>query len=166
MPARRADPRQIKVHRPYSVDEAARALGVHRNTVRAWIEQGLPALATRRPTLILGSELRSFLEARRKRAKRPCVPGTIYCFKCRGPSRPALGMVDFVAQSATGGNLKALCERCGTVMHQGVARAAIALKMPGIEVQFREAYPRLTGSAPSPLNCDERKDGQHLAEAQ
>ena len=66
-------------------------------------------------------------------------------------------MVDFIAHSATGGNLKALCETCGTVMHRRVARAAIALKMPGIDVQFREAEPRLEGSALSPLICDKRK---------
>ena len=161
MPARRINPRLIKLHRPYAVDEAARALDVHPNTIRNWIDQGLPALASKRPTLILGRELRAFLLNRRSRAKRPCSPGTIYCFKCRAPSRPALGMVDYIAHSATGGNLKALCECCGTMMHQRVARAAIALKMPGIDVQFREAEPRLTGSAPSPLNCDKRKDGQH-----
>ena len=159
MAARHVDPRRIKVHRPYAVDEAARVLDVHPNTVRNWIDQGLPALASKRPTLILGRELRAFLINRRTRAKRPCAPGTIYCFKCRAPSRPALGMVDFVAHSAIGGNLKALCETCGTVMHQRVACAAIALKMPGIEVQFREADPRIEGSAPSPLNCDKRKDG-------
>ena len=161
MPARRVDPRRIKLHRPYAVDEAARALGVHPNTVRHWIAQGLPALASKRPTLILGHELRAFLDNRRKEAARPCSPGTLFCLKCRVPSRPALGMVDFIAHSATGGNLKALCQVCGTVMHQRVARAAIALKMPGIDVQFRGAEPRLEGSAPSPLYCDKRKDGQH-----
>lgn len=159
MAARRVDPRRIKVHRPYAVDEVARALDVHPNTVRNWIHQGLPALASKRPTLILGRELRTFLMNLRTRAKRPCATGTIYCFKCRAPSRPALGMVDFVAHSAVGGNLKALCETCGTVMHQRIARGAIALKMPGIEVQFREAQPRLEGSGPSPANCDKRKDG-------
>jgi hypothetical protein len=158
MPATRVDPRRIKQDRPYAVDEAARALDVHANTVRHWIDQGLPALTSKRPTLILGRELRAFLVARRKRLKRPCPPGMIYCFKCREPRRPALGMVDFTAHSATGGNLKALCEDCGTVMHQRVARAAIALKMPGIDVQFREAEPRLEGCTPSPLNCDKRKD--------
>ena len=161
MAARRVNPQRIKVHRPYAVDEAARALGVHPNTVRNWIEKGLPALASKRPTLILGRDLRVFLQNRRSGAKRPCSPGTIYCFKCRAPSRPALGMVDFVAHSATGGNLKALCEACGTVMHQRVARAAIALKMPGIVVQFREAEPSLTGSPPSPLNCHKREVRQH-----
>ncbi|TCJ37380.1 helix-turn-helix domain-containing protein [Parafrankia sp. BMG5.11] len=161
MPARRVDPRRIKQDRPYAVEEAARALDVHANTVRRWIDQGLPALTSKRPTLILGRELRAFLVARRKRLKRPCQQGTIYCFKCREPRRPALGMVDFMAHSATGGNLKALCEDCGTVMHQRVARAAIALKMPGVDVQYREAEPRLTGSAPAPLYCDNREDRQH-----
>jgi excisionase family DNA binding protein len=139
MPGKRANPRLIKLHRPYAVDEAARTLGVHPNTVRHWIADGLPALASKRPVLILGSELRAFLQKRNSRAKRPCPPGTLYCLKCRVPSRPALGIVDFTAHSPTGGNLKAICETCGTVMHQRVARAAIALKMPEIEIQFREA---------------------------
>ena len=166
MPARRVDPRRIKLHRPYTVDDVVRALGVHPNTVRNWIGQGLPALTSKRPTLILGRELRAFLQTRRTNAKRPCSPGTLFCLKCRVASRPALGMVDFIAHSATTGNLKALCETCGTVMHQAVARAAIALKMPGIEVQFTGAQPRLTGSAPSPVNCDKRKDRQHHGKAQ
>lgn len=154
MPARQVDPRKIKLHRPYTVDDAARALNVHPNTVRHWIEQGLPAFTSKRPTLILGRDLRVFLTERRKQAARPCQPGTVYCFKCREPRRPALGMIDFIAHSVSGGNLRALCEECGTVMHQRVARAAIAIKMPGIDVKIREAKPRLTGSAPSPLNCD------------
>ena len=166
MPARRVDPRRIKLHRPYAVDEAARALDVHPNTVRNWIGQGLPAFASKRPVLIEGRDLRAFLQNRRDRAKRPCPPGTIYCLKCREPRHPALGMVDFIAHSASGGNLKALCESCGTLMHQRVARAAIALKMPGMEIKSREAEPRLEGSAQSPLNCDERKDCQTHGEAQ
>lgn len=165
MPAKRVDPRRIKLHRPYAVDEAARALGVHRNTVRRWIKLGLAAMTSKRPTLILGSELRAFLDGRRRRRKRPCAPGTIYCFKCRGPSRPALGMVDYVPHSPTGGDLNALCETCGTEMHRRVARASIGLAMPGIEVRFREAQPRLEGSAPAPLNGDMRKDREHHANA-
>ena len=135
MSVRRANWRRIKIHRSYAVDEAALALGVHKNTVRGWIKQGLPALATQRPALILGSELRAFLDARTKRTRRPCPAGTIFCFKCREPRRPALGMVDYRPHSPTGGNLKAMCEQCGTMMHQRIARAAIPLKMPGIEVR-------------------------------
>lgn len=161
MPAKRVNPRLIKLHRPYSVDDAARTLGVHKNTLRAWIEQGLPVLASKRPALVMGDELRTFLEARRKRARRPCGPGTIYCLKCREPRRPALGMVDYTPHSATGGNLKALCEVCGKAMHQRIAFDAIARKMPEIDVQIREAKPRLTGSPPSPLDCDNQQDVKH-----
>ncbi len=154
MSRRRVNARLVKIHRVYAVDEAARALDVHKNTVRRWIEQGLRALASKRPTLILGRDLRAFLDARNQRARRPCGPGTIYCCKCREPRRPALGMVDFIPHSATGGNLKALCEQCGTMMHQRIARSAISLKMPGIEVHVAGADARLTVCAPPPVNRD------------
>src|SRR5688572_18012676 len=105
MPKRRINPRLIKLHRAYSVDEAARTLGAHKNSVRGWIKAGLPTIDSRRPTLILGSELRRFLEARRKSSRRPCPPGHFYCFRCRQPQLPAAGMVDFVARNNVSGNL-------------------------------------------------------------
>ena len=55
---RRPDGRRAKSLRSYSIDEIARLLGVHRNTVRHWIRNGLPVLDDRRPNLILGSELK------------------------------------------------------------------------------------------------------------
>ena len=154
MPKGRVNSRLIKLHRSYAVEEAAQVLGVHKNTVRNWIAEGLPVLASMRPALILGTDLRTFLDRRRKQLKRPCPPGTLFCLKCRTPSRPALDMVEFVPHSPTGGNLKALCETCGTMMHQRIARAAITLKMPGIDVQLTGAAPSIEGSALPPLNCD------------
>ena len=41
MANRRIDPRRIKTHFPYTVEEAANALGVHKNAVRKWIKGGL-----------------------------------------------------------------------------------------------------------------------------
>jgi hypothetical protein len=37
----RLNPRRAKLHRSYTVEETARLFGVHRNTVRAWLKQGL-----------------------------------------------------------------------------------------------------------------------------
>lgn len=37
--------RRIKIHRNYTVEEAALQLNVHKNTVRSWIKDGLPALS-------------------------------------------------------------------------------------------------------------------------
>lgn len=104
MLARRINPRLIKLHRPYSVEEAARALGVHKNSVRGWIKDSLPTVDHSRPLLILGQELRAYLEGKRKSAKQPCPPGTLYCFKCRQPRPPAMGMVEATRQNATTGN--------------------------------------------------------------
>jgi hypothetical protein len=160
MPVKRVDPRRIKLHRPYTVDEAARALSVHPNTFRAWFAKGLPKLAEQRPALVLGSELRAFLEVQRKSRKQPCGPGRIFCFKCHAPRRPALGMVDYVPHGATGGNLRALCEHCGTIMHRRISRAAIAKTMPDSEIRFTGAHPRLEASAPSPVNCDKSMEAK------
>src|SRR5215471_15431674 len=78
---RRPNPRLIKIHRSYSIYEAAQLLRAHKNTIRTWIKQGLPIIDRRRPTLIYGADLSAFLKNRRNRAKQPCPPGHMYCFK-------------------------------------------------------------------------------------
>ena len=158
MPARRINPRLIKLHRPYSVEEAARALGAHKNSVRNWIKGGLPVVDRSRPVLILGHELRAYLERKRKAAKRPCPPGTLYCFKCRQPRAPAMGIVEAIRQNATTGNLIALCEACGTMMHRRTRLASIGAIMPNLDVQIREAGPRICERTEPSLNCNNQED--------
>ena len=72
----------VKIHRNYTVDDAARLLGVHKHTVRAWIKSGLSVLNDMRPVLILGQDLKEFLKTRRTKNKRPCKPEQFYCFRC------------------------------------------------------------------------------------
>lgn len=158
MPAQRINPRRIKLHRAYSVEEAARALGKHKNTVRGWINKGLPTIDKARPTLIDGRDLRRFLEGERKVRKCACPDGTLYCLKCRAPMPPALGMIDYRPVNATTGDLSALCEVCGTMMHRRARFDTIAAKMPNLDVQIREAEPRLNECSPPSLNCDNKKD--------
>ena len=139
MRAKRINPRLIKLHRPYTVEEAARTLGVHKNSVRGWLKDGLAVVDNSRPALMLGHVLRAYLLAKRKAAKRPCPPGTMYCFRCRQPMPPALGMVEFVKRNGTSGNLAAMCGECGTMMHRRARESAIATVMPNLEVQIRQA---------------------------
>lgn len=158
MPTRRASPHGVKLHRSYSVSELVDCLAVHKNTVRKWQRDGLVPIDNSRPMLFHGADVKAFLGKRTVRRKCPCLPGTIYCFKCRKPSRPAEGMVEFMACNGTTGDLTALCETCGTVMHRRASIGAIAAIMPNLEVQIRQAAPRII-ERPSPsLNCDKMKD--------
>lgn len=151
---RRINPRRAKLHRSYDVGELADLLGVHKNTVRQWIKNGLPVVDSSRPVLILGCDFQAWWGKQRKAAKRPCQPGQMYCFKCREPKTPALGMVDYVATNAVTGNLKALCETCSTPMHQRARLANIAARMPGLDVRRTEAPSSIVErEQPSP-NCD------------
>ena len=158
MPPCRANPRRVKLHRIYSATELATCCGVHKNTVRHWQAHGLEPVEPRKPYLFHGATTRAFLAKRKASRKRPCPPGMIYCFKCSQPRAPALGMVEAVRQTATTGNLIALCEVCDTVMHRRARLAAIATIMPNLDVQIREAGPRICERTEPSLNCDYRKD--------
>jgi hypothetical protein len=108
-----------KIHRNYTVDQAGLLFGVHRNTVRHWIKRGLPVIPGR-PLLILGRDLRAFLQKQREQAKRHCQSGEIYCMRCREPRMPAVGMVEYQRIALTRARFVALCSRCGTVMYRSV----------------------------------------------
>lgn len=158
MSARRINPRLIRLHRPYSVEDVARVLSVHKQSVRNWIKGGLPIVDRTRPVLMHGHELRAFLEGKRKAARRPCPPGTIYCFKCRQPRAPAMGMVEYTPKNATTGDLSALCGTCSTIMHRAARLASLAAIMPNLNVQIREAWPRIIERTPPSLNYHKHKD--------
>ena len=153
MPTRRVNPYLVKLNRSYSASELASCLGAHKNTVRNWQREGLTPIDRSRPRLFHGQAVRAFLITRQANRKRPCPPGTFFCFRCREPRRPALGMVEFVEPMAGTGNLRALCENCETIMHRRVRRSAIATAMPGIDVQIRQAPLRFSGSSDPSLIC-------------
>lgn len=159
MSRRRVNPNLVKTHHSYTAGELAVRLSVHKNTVRHWQRHGLAPIDGGRPVLFQGAEVRAFLAKRNKGRKRPCPPGTFYCFRCREPRRPALAMADYVERRRGTGNLRALCEACGTMMHRRVRRSAIAAVMPGVAVQTKEAPPRLDERASPSLNCDLERQG-------
>ena len=108
MKRRRIDPRRAKINRSDEVEEAARVVGAHRNTVRNWLRFGLKPIDDRRPTMIRGEELRRFLSERRIKRKRPTPLGMIFCLRCREPRRPALDMAKYVPLAPAFGNLQGL----------------------------------------------------------
>jgi ribosomal protein L32 len=157
VPSRRLNPQLVKLHRSYTVPELARCMGVHKNTVRQWQREGLAPLDEGRPALFQGLIVRAFLSNRRASRKRPCPPGMLYCLRCRIPRRPALGMVDYLAVTDAQGNLRAICEDCGVIMHRRIRRAELAAKMPGLDVQCTHGSLRLSGRPSPSLNSDSER---------
>jgi hypothetical protein len=148
------NPRLVKIHRSYTVEEVARILRKHKNTVRAWIKKGLQPIDGRRPTLVHGLELVKFLRCRRMTGKQPCPPGYMYCLKCRSPKQPAACMVDYLPINDTSGNLRALCPDCGKFMHRRASLAKLNLVGAGLDIAFPQAASRLRESPAPCLNCD------------
>jgi hypothetical protein len=154
MARRYPNPRLVKLHRSYTVEEVATRLGVHKNTVRHWLRQGLSAIDGNRPIVILGQSLAAFLQTRRQANKQKCAPAEIFCVRCRIPVIPAGGMVDYLPITVTSGNLRGICPRCETLIHRraSLVRAKslngiLDVVMPQAETRIRE------GLTPS-VNCD------------
>jgi len=107
-------------------------LGVHKNAITHWIADGLPVNKDQRPYLVRGNDLIRFLSARQKGRKRQCADDEFYCFKCRGPRKAYLNIVDIEFVSPTRLRLKGLCAVCDTPLNkmQGIG------KLPKIQETF------------------------------
>jgi hypothetical protein len=154
MGARHPNPRRIKIHRPYRVEEIASALGVHKNTVRHWTKDGLHPVDGCRPALFRGADVVAFLQSRRMAAKRPCRPGDIYCFKCRRPQAPDGLIADLNVTTPQNGCLIGICPTCGTMMYRRVNPNRIDHFRGNLEVTVRKAEARIADTSTPKLNSD------------
>ncbi len=123
---RRLNHRILRSARSYTIIEVADVLGVTTGTVRGWVRSGLPAMVARRPYLILGSELRDFLDSRRRKSKVELQADELYCFRCKAAIKPLGLMVDAHEQSVNTLRLQGLCEVCGGVCNRAISRAQIS----------------------------------------
>lgn len=156
MGKRNPNPRRVKIHRTYTVEEAARLFNVHKNTVRAWIKQGLPTIDDKRPMLILGKDLFDFLQARRVNNKRPCKPGEMYCLRCRVPKPPALNMAEYQPKTESLGNLFGICPDCCAGMNRNVNPSKLDQIRGQMEITLPQGVPRIVDSEQPPVNSDFR----------
>ncbi len=154
MASQKLNPRLAKIHHSYSVDEIARLYGVHKNTVRSWIKLGLPVIDRERPALVRGQELADFLDRRRKSKKYHCLPGEIFCVRCRLPKMPAGDMAELQVTSAKLGNLIGLCPTCEKLMYRRVSLARLHESKGHLDVSVPQAKEHISESCNPSLNCD------------
>ena len=154
MSKRLPNPRLVKINRSYSVEEVAKAFGVHRNTVRHWVKDGLPTIDDRRPMLVQGRQLVAFLNTRRSTNKRPCLPGEIYCVRCRAPRAPAGGMADYKPLTARLGNLTGICPCCESMMYRRVNLAKLVQVSSDLDIRMPQALQHIGERANPSVNSD------------
>ncbi|HSW71398.1 MAG TPA: helix-turn-helix domain-containing protein [Gammaproteobacteria bacterium] len=117
--------RLIKIHRSYTVEEIASLLNTHKNTIRAWIKDGLSTTDSKRPLLVQGRDLAVFLQARRLKNKQKCNCDEMYCVKCHLPRVPAGDLVEYKPYNEKIGNLIAICPYCHSIMNRRVSLAKL-----------------------------------------
>ena len=166
MKRRRTNPRLAKIHRNYTVEEVARLFGMHKGTVRQWIKQGLPTIDDRRPALVLGRELRAFLEKRRTAKKRPCAPGQLYCLKCRLPREPAGGLADCLISGPLLANLAGICPVCDSMMYRRVSLRKLDAALGPLRVTLPEGLSRIDETSSPSLNRDFEREAPRHANTQ
>ena len=157
MSNRRVNPRLVKVHRNYSVEQVAQLFDLHKNTVRNWLKQGLPVVDERRPTLILGRELSRFLHERRQKSRQTCGPGRIFCIACRAPKVPAGKMAECILTGPCTGNLCGICPDCDRLIYRRVNLAKIDAVRGELEITFTQPPSRIEGRTVPSVNCDSDK---------
>ena len=128
--------RLVKIHRSYTVEEVARVLGKHKNTVRNWVKDGLATIDDKRPMLILGRDLVEFIKLRRVKNKQSCKPGQLYCVRCRIPKFPAGDIADYEPVTEKFGNLIAICPDCDTIMNRRVSLVRIEEVCGNLDITF------------------------------
>jgi hypothetical protein len=113
--SKRANPMAVKAALTYEVSEAAKALGKSQATIRNWIRDGLPVLATQKPFLISGAAIRDYLRAKYRAAKSPLSQDELFCLSCRAGRKPVDMMVEAIPNTSKTTRLMGLCESCGAV---------------------------------------------------
>lgn len=161
--ARRPNYRLVKIHRSYTVEEAASRCGVHRNTVRQWLKRGLPTVDDQRPQLILGRRLVEFLRNERRRNRRACGPGEMFCMRCRVPRRSAGNVADYDPLAATFGNLIGLCSECESVMCRRVSTSRFADACGDLEVRELPRRKHIAETAEPSVDSDFGSAGDHAS---
>ncbi|MDP2829322.1 MAG: helix-turn-helix domain-containing protein [Sulfuricellaceae bacterium] len=156
MGKRHPNPRLVKIHRSYTVEEVANLFGKHKNSVRGWIKAGLPPSDAKRPMLILGHDIAAFLQARRVKNKQTCQPGEIYCVRCRAPKLPAADMAEYQPVTEKFGNLIAICPDCNSIMNRRVSMAKLGQVRGKMDITFPQALRHIVESSQPTVNSDLR----------
>jgi hypothetical protein len=119
------NPNLVKIHRNYTYEELAAVFGIHKNTVATWVKNGLFAFQERRPFLIKGDDAKAFLQKQRASKQQKCKKNEFYCLRCKAPTKPYDGFVEYVPITSAKGRLTGFCDGCESIINKFVSYASV-----------------------------------------
>lgn len=120
--SKRANPMAVKTALTYEVGEAAKALGKSNATVRNWIKDGLPVMSSKKPYLISGLEIRTYLRQKYQDQKTPLREDELYCLSCRKGRQPLNLQVIATPNTTKTLRLSGTCDQCGATASRIISR--------------------------------------------
>jgi hypothetical protein len=132
------------VKHSYLIEPLANLLSVHPNTVHQWIKAGLPRMDNAYPHVVYGEQVIAFLNERQRSKKITLAVEEFYCCKCQVPRTAWEGLAELHIRTSKTGNLKAVCEHCGTGLHKMISLAKIG--------EFEKRLTLLTSPLVQPTN--------------
>lgn len=110
---KRANPMAVHAALSYEIGEAALALGKTPATIRNWVKDGLPVMSSKKPYLISGAAIRTYLRSKYAKAKCSLQPNQFYCLGCKAGRAPLGASVSIQPITSKTTLLKGTCSDCG-----------------------------------------------------
>lgn len=150
------NPNLIKSGMSYSVQDICELYHVHKQSVLAWLKEGLEIIDKKRPCLIHGDDLRSFILRRQAKRKRKCKNDEFFCLKCREPRKPFDNEVEVAKRNLTTMNMKGLCPVCTSIMNKVVSSKKLN--------EIRKMFSTVTEREQHLIQCSATSVSTHLKE--
>lgn len=135
----RFNPQKISKHMSYTPEGLANTLEIDKKTCLRWIDEGLPIVpGSKKPILILGSDIKNFIRARNSKKKVKLQRHEFYCLRCKAPRRAKRGTIERAGDTKRG-----LCSVCNGKVVRKIKPYQKEYKIPTIAVQMSTLFDNL-----------------------
>lgn len=117
--------RLVKYRESYTLKQISETLNVHPRTIQEWRHEGLKTISTEKPFLVMGYDLKEFLNKKLQSRKTKLEANQFYCTKCRNAVTSKNNEVHLTSLNKTIGNqgfkgliVKGICKECGTKLNK------------------------------------------------
>lgn len=136
----RFNPQIIHGHLSYQIREIMDVLDISQKTCLRWIAEGLPVVpGQKKPILIMGSDLKTFIRLKNSKKKVQLKRHEFYCLKCKAARRAKHGTI-----LKSGDTKKGECSVCSSKMTRKIKPHQKDYHIPSTPVQMSTLFDNLT----------------------